>query len=119
MKYSKKAKAIILACVIVILIAGIRLGSDIRYLQSWLVFGLPCAGLLIYSIAAARAYKARMLWTVCGVLALAATYLLWTNVSLSDAAVNEWTMRNMFLCCLLYTSPSPRDMRRSRMPSSA
>ena len=24
-----------------------------------------------------------------------------------------------FLDCLLYTSPSPRDMRRSRMPSSA
>ena len=23
------------------------------------------------------------------------------------------------VCCLLYTSPSPRDMRRSRMPSSA
>ena len=23
------------------------------------------------------------------------------------------------LVCLLYTSPSPRDMRRSRMPSSA
>ena len=23
------------------------------------------------------------------------------------------------LICLLYTSPSPRDMRRSRMPSSA
>ena len=26
--------------------------------------------------------------------------------------------RNLF-ACLLYTSPSPRDMRRSRMPSSA
>ena len=25
----------------------------------------------------------------------------------------------MFGYCLLYTSPSPRDMRRSRMPSSA
>ena len=25
----------------------------------------------------------------------------------------------MFCDCLLYTSPSPRDMRRSRMPSSA
>ena len=25
----------------------------------------------------------------------------------------------LFLICLLYTSPSPRDMRRSRMPSSA
>ena len=24
-----------------------------------------------------------------------------------------------FKICLLYTSPSPRDMRRSRMPSSA
>ncbi|GAB5798451.1 hypothetical protein JMUB7524_27220 [Staphylococcus aureus] len=24
-----------------------------------------------------------------------------------------------YLSCLLYTSPSPRDMRRSRMPSSA
>ena len=26
---------------------------------------------------------------------------------------------NDYLGCLLYTSPSPRDMRRSRMPSSA
>ena len=25
----------------------------------------------------------------------------------------------MFVPCLLYTSPSPRDLRRSRMPSSA
>ena len=25
----------------------------------------------------------------------------------------------VFYICLLYTSPSPRDMRRSRMPSSA
>ena len=24
-----------------------------------------------------------------------------------------------FLCCLLYTSPSPRDRQKSRMPSSA
>ena len=24
-----------------------------------------------------------------------------------------------YMACLLYTSPSPRDMRRSRMPSSA
>ena len=26
---------------------------------------------------------------------------------------------NQLCACLLYTSPSPRDMRRSRMPSSA
>ena len=27
--------------------------------------------------------------------------------------------RDQLTSCLLYTSPSPRDMRRSRMPSSA
>eukprot|EP00831_Metopus_contortus_P010294 TRINITY_DN14000_c0_g1_i2.p2 TRINITY_DN14000_c0_g1~~TRINITY_DN14000_c0_g1_i2.p2 ORF type:complete len:110 (+),score=13.70 TRINITY_DN14000_c0_g1_i2:340-669(+) len=26
---------------------------------------------------------------------------------------------NLFICCLLYTSPSPRDLSTSRMPSSA
>ena len=30
----------------------------------------------------------------------------------------EIEMRRL-ISCLLYTSPSPRDMRRSRMPSSA
>ena len=29
------------------------------------------------------------------------------------------TLRRILEACLLYTSPSPRDMRRSRMPSSA
>ncbi|GAB5830479.1 hypothetical protein JMUB7533_27020 [Staphylococcus aureus] len=29
------------------------------------------------------------------------------------------TFYDTFGSCLLYTSPSPRDMRRSRMPSSA
>ena len=32
---------------------------------------------------------------------------------------NEGTFADLFNICLLYTSPSPRDMRRSRMPSSA
>ena len=31
----------------------------------------------------------------------------------------ERRTRSHRLICLLYTSPSPRDMRRSRMPSSA
>ena len=29
------------------------------------------------------------------------------------------TYKDLAIACLLYTSPSPRDMRRSRMPSSA
>ena len=32
------------------------------------------------------------------------------------AAAGSWTLRTL---CLLYTSPSPRDRQKSRMPSSA
>ena len=42
------------------------------------------------------------------------------NPSLDDCIkFTEWKIENYELTCLLYTSPSPRDMRRSRMPSSA
>ena len=30
-----------------------------------------------------------------------------------------FTEKGVFIACLLYTSPSPRDRQRSRMPSSA
>ena len=38
-----------------------------------------------------------------------------------DALVKTSTnlQQGLYHACLLYTSPSPRDMRRSRMPSSA
>ena len=32
---------------------------------------------------------------------------------------DEWRAVSRSSCCLLYTSPSPRDKRQSRMPSSA
>ena len=32
---------------------------------------------------------------------------------------NRFQLKSILSTCLLYTSPSPRDMRRSRMPSSA
>ena len=31
----------------------------------------------------------------------------------------NWTWRTEYQACLLYTSPSPRDVEESRMPSSA
>ena len=34
-------------------------------------------------------------------------------------ALVESALRNISIVCLLYTSPSPRDVKRSRMPSSA
>ena len=32
---------------------------------------------------------------------------------------DKWEIKNDHYSCLLYTSPSPRDQRGSRMPSSA
>ena len=39
------------------------------------------------------------------------------NVATGDAKGNLFFFKNIY--CLLYTSPSPRDKRQSRMPSSA
>ena len=33
--------------------------------------------------------------------------------------ISKTSIKGLYFNCLLYTSPSPRDMRRSRMPSSA
>jgi len=35
------------------------------------------------------------------------------------AAILSSELANGHICCLLYTSPSPRDVEESRMPSSA
>ena len=41
------------------------------------------------------------------------------NLALGVAAVSAVTVFGIILTCLLYTSPSPRDVEESRMPSSA
>ena len=42
----------------------------------------------------------------------------WVLSSFNKNDFDGW-VNNLLSICLLYTSPSPRDMRRSRMPSSA
>ena len=37
----------------------------------------------------------------------------------ASVAIPEHHLINILLTCLLYTSPSPRDQRGARMPSSA
>ena len=36
-----------------------------------------------------------------------------------EALDSGYEIRDVWLACLLYTSPSPRDRQKSRMPSSA
>ena len=50
--------------------------------------------------------------TIIGDVTLEKNTSIWFN------AVLRGDIENIHIC-LLYTSPSPRDMRRSRMPSSA
>jgi len=42
-----------------------------------------------------------------------------TDAAVADLADHDVTLRGMYDVCLLYTSPSPRDVEESRMPSSA
>ena len=41
------------------------------------------------------------------------------NQKMADLNAHDLDEAVKIIACLLYTSPSPRDMRRSRMPSSA
>ena len=44
------------------------------------------------------------------------------DLLITDASVKKLTVNTLFeryMACLLYTSPSPRDLSTSRMPSSA
>ena len=44
---------------------------------------------------------------------------VFTILSFFDGNVGEFKIAEQYIPCLLYTSPSPRDRTRSRMPSSA
>ena len=41
------------------------------------------------------------------------------NIALANKYIVEKVIRPLVIGCLLYTSPSPRDPKTSRMPSSA
>ena len=51
-----------------------------------------------------------------------ATFNGWDKILYSDGSDIYFLDENgnpLYYCCLLYTSPSPRDLSTSRMPSSA
>ena len=59
------------------------------------------------------------IFTVLPGLALLILWSLAEPVILKNSTVNTLSTELQALPCLLYTSPSPRDKRQSRMPSSA
>ena len=50
---------------------------------------------------------------------IATGYKTWTDLLSSNVQTSQQLIDSYFSGCLLYTSPSPRDTERSRMPSSA
>ena len=48
-----------------------------------------------------------------------ATTTTLSNVTTSSTTTTRRNLRDDYTTCLLYTSPSPRDRQKSRMPSSA
>ena len=47
------------------------------------------------------------------------TFKVWRDYMASTSADAVFILGDLFEVCLLYTSPSPRDRQKARMPSSA
>ena len=80
------------------------------------------AAILVFGITAPFIFPAFkvQLSILCVLIVLATTW----NIQGGEMGYNSFGNilfygLGMYLCCLLYTSPSPRDLSTSRMPSSA
>ena len=75
---------------------------------------LVCLGLILYSIGS-KAIPAAELTLLSLTEVIGGIFWVWLPLF----GINEVPTNNTIIGCLLYTSPSPRDKRQSRMPSSA
>ena len=101
----------------------ITLRKDGRAQSSDIVYAIK-DGVFLISLTNTRAKTKNMLRDPRVVLHLTApdswTYLSFDGtVELSEVTTSADDETSNALVCLLYTSPSPRDQRGSRMPSSA
>ena len=58
-------------------------------------------------------------WVLADVNAGLLYVLAMTSIGVYGVIIAGWASNSKYAFCLLYTSPSPRDKRQSRMPSSA
>ena len=99
-------------------------GSSLGRLTLWVaVLGFLALGLWQLSSAlAVRTGGESSKWAVTAKgIAKAVVYLAlaWTSFSFAKGQPTSSKAQSSDFTCLLYTSPSPRDRTRSRMPSSA
>ena len=79
------------------------------FLGSPIIFGAVIAQLLL---------SRRQRWWIFAPRYVAAWFATFMTLGMIGAVIGG-SDRNLLMICLLYTSPSPRDQRGSRMPSSA
>ena len=87
---------------------------DIAAELQWVIFIILCI-----LVASSVAWN---LWNLIKSTMTGRAVLLTTHSMLEADALCDRIgiqVRGQFHCCLLYTSPSPRDVEESRMPSSA
>ena len=116
----------IVASVVVFIAVGMYAGRSVKRIDDYFVAGrraptLLIVGTLVASVLSTSIFLGEAGFTYDGQLG---PYILMPGVAVigyvyGAVLFGTYLRRSRAPTCLLYTSPSPRDMRRSRMPSSA
>ena len=116
----------IVASVVLFIAVGNFAGRRVKNLDDYLVAGrraptLLIVGTLVASLMSTTVFMGEAGFTYAGQLG---PYLLLPGLTVTGYVYGAlffgtYLRRSQATTCLLYTSPSPRDQRGSRMPSSA
>ena len=80
---------------------------------------IPLAGYLFLSFSRGRLSESMAAIVGVGTVGISALIAAWITIGFLGTDGAAQTQLLWHWICLLYTSPSPRDRTRSRMPSSA
>ena len=97
------------------------------YFENWFVLGFTAFNACAFVYKGSSYYYPKYMWPVEVATVLVFAVVQWARLFLASKSNKTEMLRPMIWSllltpcsvCLLYTSPSPRDKRQSRMPSSA
>ena len=78
----------------------------------------PLIGALLAILPFTKNNYAKYIAVITSIIVCILTFLVFVSFDSSDKT-QQFQLQENIINCLLYTSPSPRDRTRSRMPSSA